>query len=69
MRARFDRMSPPSDLPGDLEERFKAGEIPLVSSTRSGRPPQMFPGVSVYCDPEDPFDPALPCPVLPTRSP
>ncbi|MBM4464661.1 MAG: hypothetical protein FJ014_03690 [Chloroflexi bacterium] len=43
IRQRFERMSPPLDLPGDLNERFGYGEIPLISSTRSGRPPQMFP--------------------------
>jgi hypothetical protein len=43
MRTRFERMSPPLDLPGDLDERFASGEIPLISSTTSGRSPQMFP--------------------------
>ncbi|MBC8254364.1 MAG: hypothetical protein H8E35_10045, partial [Ardenticatenia bacterium] len=43
IRQRAERMSPPLDLPGDLAERFSYGEIPLISSTRSGRPPQMFP--------------------------
>lgn len=44
IRQRFARMRPPSDLPGDIEERFSTGELPLISSTRSGRPPQIFPG-------------------------
>jgi hypothetical protein len=43
LRQRAERMSPPLDLPGDLDERVASGEIPLISSTRSGRPPQMFP--------------------------
>ncbi len=43
MQQRAERMSPPLDLPGDLAERVVSGEIPLLSSTRSGRPPQIFP--------------------------
>ena len=30
-------------LPGDLDERFAHGELPLFTSTRSGRSPQMAP--------------------------
>ncbi|MGD2177663.1 MAG: carboxypeptidase-like regulatory domain-containing protein, partial [Anaerolineae bacterium] len=43
MRERAERMSPPLDPPGDLDERVSSGEIPLLSSTRSGRPPQIVP--------------------------
>jgi hypothetical protein len=43
IRERFERMHPPLDPPGDLDERLSAGEMPLISSTRSGRPPQMYP--------------------------
>jgi hypothetical protein len=43
MQERAERMSAPLDLPGDLDERVSSGEIPLLSSTRSGRPPQMVP--------------------------
>jgi hypothetical protein len=43
MRQRAEYMSPPLDPPGDLSERFASNEIPLISSTRSGRPPQMVP--------------------------
>jgi hypothetical protein len=43
MRQRAERMSPPLDLPGDLAERVASGEIPLLSSTRTGRPPQIYP--------------------------
>lgn len=43
IRQRAERMSPPLDPPGDLAERFAYGEIPFLSSTRSGRPPQLFP--------------------------
>jgi len=43
IRERFERMNPPLDPPGDLDERLSAGEIPLISSTRSGRSPQLHP--------------------------
>jgi len=43
VRPRAERMGQPLDLPGDLDERFLNGEIPLFSSTHSGRPPEVLP--------------------------
>ena len=43
MRARAERNMPLLLAPGDLDERFAAAEIPLFTSTRSGRPPPMVP--------------------------
>jgi len=41
VRARAERQEPPLSSPGSLSERFDAGEIPLFTSTRSGRPAQL----------------------------
>jgi len=43
IEARANRVYPPITPPGDLSERLGAGEIPLFSSTRSGRAVQMEP--------------------------
>ena len=43
VRARAERQELPLSSPGSLSERFDAGEIPLFTSTRSGRPVQMMP--------------------------
>ena len=43
VRARADRVHPELASPGSLSERFDAGEIPLFTSTRSGRPVQVVP--------------------------
>lgn len=44
IRARADRMKLTLAPPGDLDERFAQGELPLFSSTHSGRPLQMAVG-------------------------
>jgi len=43
MQSRADRVNPATYGPGQLSERFDKGEIPLFTSTRSGRPVQMTP--------------------------
>ena len=43
IQTRANRVNPPLASPGSLSERFSQGEIPLFSSTRSGRPAQMVP--------------------------
>ncbi len=44
IKARFDRVGPELYAPGSGSERFNKNEIPLFSSTYSGRPAQMVPG-------------------------
>ena len=44
VRARAERSFLPLASPGDLDERFSKNEIPLFSSTRSGRPAQLVLG-------------------------
>lgn len=44
IRTRADRGELPLASPGSLSERFSKGEIPLFTSTRSGRPSQMLMG-------------------------
>lgn len=43
VQARAERMHPETAGPGGLAERFAKDEIPLFSSTRSGRPVQLAP--------------------------
>ena len=43
IRARAERMHPPTAPPGNLDERFAKDEIPLFTSTRSGKPVQLAP--------------------------
>jgi hypothetical protein len=42
VQARVDRFQPPISPPGDSNERFSKGEIPLFSSTLSGQPPHFL---------------------------
>ncbi len=43
IESRYNRMHPPISAPGDFAERVAKGELPLFSSTTSGRPVQMHP--------------------------
>jgi hypothetical protein len=43
IQSRVDRIHPETYSPGSMAERFSVGEIPLFSSTLSGRPAQMVP--------------------------
>jgi hypothetical protein len=44
IQSRANRVNPPHAPPGSLNERFSKDEIPLFTSTRSGRPAQMVLG-------------------------
>jgi len=53
IQTRADRVYPPLSAPGGLSERFSKGEIPLFSSTRSGRPAQLVLGKVEGIVPDD----------------
>ncbi len=53
VQARVNRRQPPISTPGDINERFNKGEIPLFSSTISGQPPHFLLRIIGDSIPED----------------
>ncbi|MGD9092975.1 MAG: hypothetical protein PVF74_09000, partial [Anaerolineales bacterium] len=53
IQGRVDRRPPPTSPPGDINERFSKGELPLFSSTRSGQPVHFVLGEIGAAIPED----------------